>query len=85
MCMKTVIDVSGFLLADPRIIDNPPGIDTITYRELRELAYMGAAVLHEDAIFPVRRKAFRSISAIQTARKRGGHGLWKALARSPIM
>lgn len=49
-------DVSGFLLADPRIIDNPPGIDTITYRELRELAYMGAAVLHEDAIFPVRRE-----------------------------
>ena len=47
-------DVSGFLLADPRIIDNPPGIDTITYRELRELAYMGASVLHEEAIFPVR-------------------------------
>lgn len=49
-------DVSGFLVADPRIIDNPPGIDTITYRELRELSYMGASVLHEDAIFPVRRE-----------------------------
>ena len=49
-------DVSGFLLADPRIIDNPPGIETITYRELRELSYMGATVLHEDAIFPVRRE-----------------------------
>ena len=48
-------DVSGFLIADPRIIDNPTGIDTITYRELRELSYMGASVLHEDAIFPVRR------------------------------
>lgn len=47
-------DVSGFLIADPRIIDNPEGIETITYRELRELSYMGATVLHEDAIFPVR-------------------------------
>ncbi len=49
-------DVSGFLVADPRIIDDPAGIDTITYRELRELSYMGASVLHEDAIFPVRRE-----------------------------
>ena len=47
-------DVSGFLMADPRIIDNPKVIDTITYKELRELSYMGATVLHEDAIFPVR-------------------------------
>ena len=47
-------DVSGFLIADPRIIDNPKGIEVITYRELRELSYMGATVLHEDAIFPVR-------------------------------
>lgn len=47
-------DVSGFLMADPRCIDNPCVIDTITYRELRELSYMGATVLHEDAIFPVR-------------------------------
>lgn len=49
-------DVSGFLIADPRIIKNPEVIDTITYRELRELSYMGASVLHEDAIFPVRRE-----------------------------
>lgn len=49
-------DVSGFLVADPRIIHNPKGIDTITYRELRELAYMGASVLHEEAIFPVRKE-----------------------------
>ena len=47
-------DVSGFLVADPRIIDNPEEIRFITYRELRELSYMGATVLHEDAIFPVR-------------------------------
>ena len=47
-------DVSGFMMADPRIIKNPQPIDTITYRELRELSYMGATVLHEDAIFPVR-------------------------------
>ena len=48
-------DVSGFLVADPRIINNPEVIETITYRELRELSYMGASVLHEDAIFPVRK------------------------------
>lgn len=48
-------DVSGFLVADPRIIDNPEVIKTITYRELRELSYMGAGVLHEDAVFPVRK------------------------------
>lgn len=47
-------DVSGFLIADPRIIKNSKGIEVITYRELRELSYMGAGVLHEDAIFPVR-------------------------------
>lgn len=47
-------DVSGFLMADPRCIHNPKPIDIITYRELRELSYMGATVLHEDAIFPVR-------------------------------
>lgn len=48
-------DVSGFLIADPRIIDNPEPIKVITYRELRELSYMGASVLHEDAVFPVRK------------------------------
>ncbi len=47
-------DVSGFLMADPRFVKNPKVIDTITYKELRELAYMGATVLHEDSIFPVR-------------------------------
>ena len=47
-------DVSGFLVADPRIVKDPAAIKTITYKELRELSYMGAGVLHEDAIFPVR-------------------------------
>ncbi len=47
-------DVSGFLVSDPRIVENPKAISVITYKELRELAYMGASVLHEDAIFPVR-------------------------------
>ncbi len=47
-------DVSGFLMADPRIVNDPLGIETVTYRELRELSYMGAGVLHEDSVFPVR-------------------------------
>ena len=47
-------DVSGFMMADPRIVKDPCIIDTITYRELRELSYMGASVLHDEAIFPVR-------------------------------
>lgn len=47
-------DVSGFLMCDPRIIKNPRPIKVITYRELRELSYMGAGVLHEESIFPVK-------------------------------
>lgn len=47
-------DVSGLLMTDPRIVDNPLAIAQLTYRELRELAYMGATVLHDEAIFPVR-------------------------------
>ena len=49
-------DVSGILMADPRIVENPHPIAEITYEELRELAYAGANVLHEGAIFPVRKK-----------------------------
>ena len=49
-------DVSGFLVTDPHIVENPAVIETITYRELRELFYMGATVLHEEAIFPVRKE-----------------------------
>lgn len=47
-------DVDGFLTADPRIVDDPEIIDYLSYRELRELAYMGAEVLHPESIFPVR-------------------------------
>lgn len=47
-------DVSGMLAADPRVVNNPVPIDYISYQELRELSYMGASVLHEDAVFPVR-------------------------------
>ena len=47
-------DVSGFLMTDPRIVENPKQINKITYRELRELSYMGASVLHEESVFPVR-------------------------------
>ena len=47
-------DVSGILVADPRVVDSPVVIPVITYKELRELSYMGFSVLHEDAIFPVR-------------------------------
>lgn len=47
-------DVSGFLMADPRIVTNPKPIHNISYKELRELSYMGASVLHEDAVFPAR-------------------------------
>ena len=47
-------DVSGFLMADPRCVNNPRRIEIITYKELRELAYMGATVLHDEAVFPVR-------------------------------
>ena len=49
-------DVSGMLVTDPRIVDNPAVIETVTYRELREISYMGATVLHEEAIFPVRKE-----------------------------
>lgn len=47
-------DVSGFLMADPRVVKNPKPISKISYKELRELSYMGASVLHEDAIYPAR-------------------------------
>ena len=48
-------DVSGLLMADPKIVSSPAVISSITYKELRELAYMGASVMHEDAIFPVKK------------------------------
>ncbi|MDR2091132.1 MAG: aspartate kinase [Clostridiales bacterium] len=48
-------DVDGFMTADPRIVKNPRLIDFLSYRELRELSYMGASVLHHEAIFPVKK------------------------------
>ena len=59
-------DVSGFLVTDPRIVENPETISTITYKELRELAYMGATVLHEMPFSRCGRKGFPSISEIRT-------------------
>lgn len=46
-------DVNGFMMADPRLVENPKHIETLTYKELRELAYMGANVLHDESIYPV--------------------------------
>jgi aspartate kinase len=57
-------DVSGFLMADPKIVPNAKPISTISYKELRELSYMGASVLHEDAIYPVRAADIPIISEI---------------------
>ncbi len=76
-------DVSGFLIADPRIIKDPKGINTITYRELRELSYMGASVLHEDAIFPVRSKGIPI--NIKNTNRPEDEGTWivESTARKP--
>lgn len=49
-------DVSGIMVADPRIVDKPVSVKSITYAELREMSYMGASVLHDEAIFPVKAK-----------------------------
>lgn len=67
-------DVSGFLVADPRVVENPVAIRTITYKELRELSYMGAGVLHEDAIFPVRHEGIPI--NIKNTNKPGDDGTW---------
>ncbi len=76
-------DVSGFLVTDPRIISNPEPIHTITYRELRELSYMGASVLHEDAIFPVRSKGIPI--NIRNTNRPNDEGTWivESTARKP--
>ena len=67
-------DVSGILVVDPRIIKDPVAIETITYRELRELSYMGFSVLHEDAIFPVRREGIPI--NIRNTNAPGDNGTW---------
>lgn len=66
--------MSGFLVADPCIIPNPKRIDVITYRELRELSYMGAGVLHEDSIFPVRQENIPI--NIRNTNAPGDNGTW---------
>lgn len=76
-------DVSGFLIADPRIITNPKGIDTITYRELRELSYMGATVLHEDAIFPVRKEGIPINIKNTNAPEDGGTWIVESTCQKP--
>ncbi len=53
-CYENFTDVSGILMADPRIVNDPKPIQRITFNELRELSYMGAEVLHEETVFPVR-------------------------------
>ncbi len=76
-------DVSGFLITDPRIVPDPKPIEAITYRELRELSYMGATVLHEDAIFPIRKEGIpiniRNTNAPQDA----GTLIVEATCRNP--
>ena len=78
-------DVPGFLVADPRIINNPEVIETITYRELRELSYMGATVLHEDAIFPVRKEGIPiNIRNTNAPEAEGNHDSGEHLPQSEI-
>ena len=76
-------DVSGFLVADPRVVNNPEVIDTITYRELRELSYMGASVLHEDAIFPVRKEGIPINIRNTNAPEHKGTLIVESTCRSP--
>lgn len=76
-------DVSGVLVADPRIIYKPKGIETITYRELRELAYMGFSVLHEDAIFPVRREGIPINIRNTNAPEDGGTWIVESTCQKP--
>ena len=76
-------DVSGFLIADPRIISNPKSIEAITYKELRELSYMGATVLHEDAIFPVRKEGIPSNTRNTNAPEDKGTLIVEATCRHP--
>lgn len=76
-------DVAGFMVADPHIIKDPAIIHTITYRELRELSYMGASVLHEDAIFPVRSKGIPINIRNTNAPEEEGTWIVESTARKP--
>lgn len=81
-------DVSGMLFTDPRIVPDPGAIDYITYRELRELSYMGASVLHEDAVFPVRKAGIpiniRNTNRPDDAGTMISHDLPPAAAQRPV-
>ncbi len=81
-------DVSGMLFTDPRIVPDPGAIDYITYRELRELSYMGASVLHEDAVFPVRKAGIpiniRNTNRPADAGTMISHDLPPAAAQRPV-
>lgn len=81
-------DVSGMLFTDPRIVPDPPTIDYITYKELRELSYMGASVLHEDAVFPVRASGIpiniRNTNRPADAGTMIAHDLPKGAAQRPV-
>ena len=70
--MRTGPMYPDFLVTDPRVVKDPEVIETITYKELRELAYMGASVLHEDAIFPVRKEGIPI--NIRNTNQSGGQG-----------
>ncbi len=88
-CYENWTDVSGFLIADPRIIDNPKPIKTITYRELRELSYMGMAYCMRMRYSLCAKLVYRSISVIRMHRKMREPGSWRAPAisqniRSPV-
>ena len=81
-------DVSGMLFTDPRIVPEPGTIDHITYKELRELSYMGASVLHEDAVFPVRKAGIpiniRNTNRPADAGTMISHDLPPAAAQRPV-
>ena len=81
-------DVSGMLSADPRIVKNPSVISYITYTELRELSYMGASVLHEDAVFPVRKAGIpiniRNTNSPEDAGTLIAASLPKGITRGPV-
>ena len=81
MLYENWTDVSGLLMADPRIVDKPRPMEEVTYSEIRELSYMGASVLHDEAMAPVREWASRSTYAIPTRRRTRHPYRCPALAR----
>ena len=72
-------DVSGIMTADPRIVDNPRPIENVTFAELRELSYMGAEVLHEETVFPVRQKKYPTLHQEHKRYERSRHSYYGEL------